>query len=76
MCQNAEEWMYWISMKVLLSQCSVSDDVQGWLAGQEQDMSLPYFLSPDTGHQQFKDLQRFGLNTLTRSLTSYFCTMI
>lgn len=55
--------MYCTSMKVHLSQCSVSDDVQSWLAGQERGISLPCFLFPDTGHQQFKDFQRFGLNT-------------
>lgn len=63
-----------MSMKAHMSQCSVSDSIQGWLAGQELGMSLPSFLFHDTGHQQFKDFQIFSLNTLARSFTSYFCT--
>lgn len=56
MCNNAEEPMYWIAMKVHLSQCSVS--------------------LLNTGQQQFKDFQKFGLNILARNFISYFFAMI
>lgn len=56
MCNNAEERVYWIVMKVHLSQCSVS--------------------LLNTGQQQFKDSQKFGLNLLAKNFISYFFTMV
>lgn len=75
MCKNAEEWMAWISRKACLSEYSVPDCVQHWLVGQEQGMCFPCFLFPDTGHQHFKDYQRFGLNALAMIFTSFFSVL-